>query len=108
MDLGIKDKRVVITGASRGLGKELAIKFAEEGAKLTLIARNKDNLEKIINSNQIKKNNHNFTVADLKEKNEPTKVAKEIILKNKKIDIVIHNLGGSLGSTDIFSDFENW
>ena len=108
MDLGIKDKRVVITGASRGLGKELAIKFAEEGAKLTLIARNKDNLEKIINSNQIKKNNHNFTVADLKEKNEPTKVAKEIILKNKKVDIVIPNLGRILGSTDIFSDFENW
>ena len=68
MDLGIKDKRVVITGASRGLGKELAIKFAEEGAKLTLIARNKDNLEKIINSNQIKKNNHNLQLLTLKKK----------------------------------------
>ena len=40
MDLGLKNKRVLITGASRGLGKEIAKQFFKEGALLTLIARN--------------------------------------------------------------------
>ena len=47
MDLGIKNKRVLISGASNGIGKELAFQFAKEGCKLTLIARNKLKLKSI-------------------------------------------------------------
>ena len=41
MQLGIKNKRVLISGASNGIGKELAYQFAMEGCKLTLLAINK-------------------------------------------------------------------
>ncbi len=108
MDLGLKNKRVVITGSSRGLGREIAKQFFSEGALLTLVARNENQLKSLIGDFGGKKNRHNFIVSDLRKKGEPTKVAKEIIKNNKKIDIVVHNLGGSLGSTDIFSDLENW
>src|SRR3954471_13235535 len=40
-----RDKSVVITGGSRGLGLELARLFAEEGARITLIARTAETLE---------------------------------------------------------------
>ena len=40
-------KRVVITGASRGIGEALAGKFAQAGATVTLVARNKDALESV-------------------------------------------------------------
>ena len=108
MDLGLKNKRVLITGASRGIGKEIAKQFFKEGAKLTLVARNKNQLETLIKGFGGKKKGHNFIEADLKKKKVPTKVAKEIIKKNKKVDIIVHNLGGSLGSTEIFSNLENW
>lgn len=36
MDLGLKDKVIVITGASRGIGRAAALRFAEEGARLVL------------------------------------------------------------------------
>ncbi len=41
-----RDKSVVITGGSRGLGLEMARLFAQEGAKVTLIARTEETLEK--------------------------------------------------------------
>ena len=43
----IKDKVVVITGASRGLGRVLALAFAKEGARLVLSSRSVDELEKM-------------------------------------------------------------
>jgi len=43
----MKDKVVMITGASRGLGKSLAIAFAKEGAKVAICARGEENLLKV-------------------------------------------------------------
>jgi NAD(P)-dependent dehydrogenase (short-subunit alcohol dehydrogenase family) len=41
----LKDKNAVIVGASRGIGAEISRLFAEEGARVFLIARNKDMIE---------------------------------------------------------------
>ena len=60
MDLGLKNKRVVITGASRGLGSSVADFFESEGSLLTLISRDKDSLAKKISKYKNFKNKHNF------------------------------------------------
>ncbi|KAK9826386.1 hypothetical protein WJX81_006601 [Elliptochloris bilobata] len=43
----LKGKRALVTGASRGIGACIAINFAREGAQLVLVARTKNDLEKI-------------------------------------------------------------
>jgi 3-oxoacyl-[acyl-carrier protein] reductase len=45
MELGLKNKRVVVAGGSRGIGKAIAVAFAKEGAAVSICARGKDALE---------------------------------------------------------------
>ena len=47
MDLGLRGKRVLVTGASQGIGEGIAEAFAEEGASLLLVARSGDKLDAI-------------------------------------------------------------
>src|ERR1700722_6434195 len=44
MDLGLKGKRAIVTGGSRGIGKAIARQLAEEGADVVIAARNKEQL----------------------------------------------------------------
>jgi len=46
MDLGLKDRKVLITGGSKGIGLACARAFVAEGAKVALVSRSKENLEK--------------------------------------------------------------
>lgn len=45
MDLGLQDHVAIVTGASRGIGKHIALALAGEGCRLTLCARGEDDLE---------------------------------------------------------------
>ena len=53
--MAIKNKVVIITGASSGIGKSTAQLLAESGAKVVLAARNQEKLEKVVN--EIKEKN---------------------------------------------------
>ena len=48
MDLGLKDKNVVVTGGSKGIGYAAAKIFLQEGAKVTICARNKEELGRAV------------------------------------------------------------
>lgn len=45
MDLGLKGRKVIVTGGSRGIGRATALTFAEEGADVAICARGADTLE---------------------------------------------------------------
>ncbi|MFT6289637.1 MAG: 3-oxoacyl-[acyl-carrier protein] reductase, partial [Ilumatobacter sp.] len=44
MDLGLSGKRVIVTGGSKGIGRAIAHTFLDEGATVTICARNHDQL----------------------------------------------------------------
>ena len=45
MDLGIRGRKALLTGASRGLGKACAMALAQEGVDITILARTRETLE---------------------------------------------------------------
>lgn len=84
----IKDKVVVITGASRGFGKALAAAFAKEGAKLIVSSRSGMEL-----NNTGQELNAAVFTSDVTNENEVFKLAKFAVQKFGKIDIWINNAG---------------
>jgi 3-oxoacyl-[acyl-carrier protein] reductase len=95
----MKDARILITGASKGLGAVAAVAFAERGARLALLARSNDKLESVRLSCQDPER-HLSIPGDLLEVEE----IQASVLKAKEflggIDVVLHSAGGGLGFRD--------
>lgn len=100
-------KTAVITGASRGIGKVLAIGFAKENYKTILIARNKEQLssakneiDKIIgNKKELEAEVYSVDITDFEK---VQNIINEIITAHKRIDVLVNNAGiWRDGSTDI-------
>ncbi|WP_209123229.1 SDR family oxidoreductase [Alkalihalobacillus sp. BA299] len=100
-------KKIVITGASSGLGKELAILVAKMGAVPILLARSHDKLEAI--TDQISQD-HSVQVyyypLDVTSFESVQTVIKQVVSNHEKIDVFINNAG--VGYFDSFqeADFE--
>ena len=91
--MNFKDKVVVITGASSGIGEASAIKFAKKGAKIALVARRKDKLLEV--ENKIKKFSQSTLVCqcDVSNKEEVDLMSKIVLDKFGRIDILVNNAG---------------
>ena len=96
----LKNKVVIITGASEGIGKDAAILFAQKGAKVVLVARTLKNLEKV--GVELEKINADFLIlqADVSKSAQVEKLVADTVNKFEKIDILVNNagVGGRYGS----------
>lgn len=96
MNLGIQGKVVVITGASKGIGKAIAQAFAEEGARLALCARDEHELKLTADYFQMHLKTDVVAVkANLTRLNDIRRFVNTVIKKFNRIDILINNAGGA-------------
>lgn len=105
MDLGLTGKKVLVTGASRGLGRSIAACLAKEGARVALVARNHEEMESFLEEYG---QQHLALTYDLMEKDNPGKMVKDLTMKMGEPDIVVHNVGGTLDITDPFCSLDDW
>ncbi len=87
----LKNKTAIVTGASDGLGKEVALKLGEAGVNLALIARRKEKLEEV--KKQIRGVKVEIYSCDVKDLSQIKTTIKKIIDDFKSIDILINNAG---------------
>lgn len=108
MDLGIKNKNVLIVGASKGIGKGIALGFAQEGAKITAVARTED-LMKDVKKEALELGcpSFEYVIEDIMEC-DTQKFAENLISKYGVFDIVVHNVGGSLISRNPLGGADDW
>lgn len=95
MDLGIQDKVVIVTGSSSGIGAEIAVRFAEEGAIPVLTGRDKtrglESLEKVKKFSPLSF----FGEAELSDPNACKELVQQTIAQHGRIDILVNNAGGN-------------
>jgi len=108
VDLGIRGKRVLVTGGSQGAGRAIAMSFAQEGCNVTVIARRSEKLRELVEKMGGEKEGHSFYAIDLMEDRAPTTAVNEVTANNPPFDIVVHNVGGTLQVRDPLSPVEDW
>ena len=91
--MDFKNKVVLITGASSGIGKQTAIEFAKLGSSIILVARRKNKLEQV--ENELKQFNVNtlVCVCDVSKKDQVDELSKIVLQKFDSVDILVNNAG---------------
>lgn len=104
MDLRIKDKIALITAASKGLGKAVALQLSRENAKLIICSRNEKELQQAKSEIEAETGNIvEYFVCDVTHESQVLAMFENIKNKYGRLDILVCNAGGPpAGTTDDF------
>lgn len=96
MDLGLQGKVAVVTGASRGIGRAVAVELAKEGCDIVAAARSADQLDGL--AGEIRQRHNRRVVpyaADLRDLAAVTTLVDRAVAECGRIDIVVNNAGAT-------------
>ena len=106
MEFNFSGKSVLVTGSSRGIGKEIAKQFIDNDAEVVLNGINSENLNKVTHEFKIEKK---FAIkADVTQFEQAQKLLKEAEILMKKIDIIICNVGSGDSVKPGEEDYSEW
>ena len=110
MDLKLKDKVILITGSSRGIGKAIALSFLTEGAKVIITGRDENSLNNTYSelSNQYSKDYIHSYRGDMTQIADITNCLDSGVKKFGKIDILVANIGTGKSKPGLEADRREW
>lgn len=109
MDLGLSNRVAIVTGSSRGIGKAIAHGLAEEGAKVSICARDEDGLRDAAEEIESSTGSAVLAVkADLKSKEDIKSLVKRTVDKYGRVDILVNNTGGPPPLLFLEASEEDW
>ena len=97
MELALRDKIALVTGAGYGIGRAIAVEFASEGADVVIAARGREALEETARAIEAHGRRALVVVADLKEAADVDSVAEAALKEFGRVDILVNNVGGAPG-----------
>ena len=96
MDLGIADKTALVTGASTGIGRGIALALAAEGVKIAIVARRRKLLEEVASEVAAQGGTPPVIIeCDLMRDDAPATIAGAALAGLGSLDILVNNAGGS-------------
>lgn len=105
MDAGFVDKVVLVTGATSGIGRACALRFAAGGARIAAVGRNEDELSKLEKEVGAADNNTLLLRADLSRTGEAERVVEQTVKVAGGIDVLVNAAGhiatGSIEDTTL-------
>ncbi len=95
MELNLKGKTALVGGASQGIGKATAEEFARRGARVILLARSEDKLQKI--AKEIEGTGHRVLALDVVDRPRLQAELSRLLKETGPIEILVCNSGGPKG-----------
>lgn len=89
----ISDQVAIVTGASRGLGKSVALALAASGAKVACIARSTEKLNEVVSEIRAHDGEAEAFASDVAKSDDVNRVVDDITEKWGRLDIVVNNAG---------------
>jgi 3-oxoacyl-[acyl-carrier protein] reductase len=109
MNLELNDKVVVVTGASRGIGRAIALGMADEGARVVAVARDKAALDKLATEARARSQRDAHAIgADLSRLAEVDRVIAEAKRACGRIDVLVNNAGAIRGGDFLATPDAQW
>ena len=107
MDLDLKGRTALVTGASSGIGRGIALALGREGARVAITARRKDLLEELADAIVAASGPRPVVITcDLLDADAPKRISSAALQTLGPIDILVNNAGGSRKFTLTSSDDE--
>jgi NAD(P)-dependent dehydrogenase (short-subunit alcohol dehydrogenase family) len=99
-------KTIVITGATSGIGEVAAVRLAAEGARIVLIARDRQRAAETLRRLEVSAPGRGHTVhyADLSRLAQMKRVAQEILAREQQIDVLVNNAGALFNQRALTED----
>jgi 3-oxoacyl-[acyl-carrier protein] reductase len=106
MDLGMKDRVVLVTAGSKGLGRAVALEYAREGASVMIASRSEAELSKTAQEIAAETGAEvDFCVADLSKREDIEALYAKTLARFQRLDVLVTNAGGPpSGTFDSFDD----
>ena len=101
MDLGISGKTALVTGGSRGLGRQCALSLAEEGVNVAICGRTSDTLDQTVRVLEAKGVKSMSVEADVSDVRGIDALYRQVADGLGPVDILVTNVGGSKSRDDI-------
>lgn len=109
MDLQLKDRRALVTGASMGIGRAIAASLAAEGVKVCVVARRRNLLEELSREiNAAGAPAPAIIEADVMPEGAPERIAAEARKLLGRIDILVNSAGGSQPALAVDAPEAKW
>ena len=93
MDLGIEGRSAIVTGGSRGIGREAARQFLEEGVRVTICGRNPETIERARAELAATGGEVHAVVADMTKEGDIARLVESARQRFGKVDILVNNAG---------------
>src|SRR3990172_7962102 len=89
----LRGRKAVVTGGGRGIGRAVAVRFAEEGAHVAVVARTRHELEETAHAVESKGGTALKLPCDVRSADQIERMAKTCLASFRVIDVLVNNAG---------------